>query len=170
MTEPSPQHRRLILMRHAKSAWDDPALTDHARPLNARGRRSAEALGAWLRRRGYRPEEALVSDAQRTRDTFAGLALPLTARFEPRLYHAEPPQLLARLREAKAPCVLLIAHNPGIGHFAASLLGRRPQHPRFADYPTGATLVADFPITAWHQLDPGTGQPLDFIVPRDLTD
>ena len=47
--------RRLILTRHAKSAWDDPSMDDHDRPLNDRGRRSARALGDWLASRGYDP-------------------------------------------------------------------------------------------------------------------
>ena len=41
---------RLILMRHAKSSWDDPRIDDFDRPLNARGRASATALGEWLAR------------------------------------------------------------------------------------------------------------------------
>ena len=63
--------RRLILTRHAKSDWDDPSLPDQERPLNARGRRSARALGDWLASRGYDPEEVLCSSARRTAD--AGL-------------------------------------------------------------------------------------------------
>ena len=48
-------HRRLILTRHAKSAWDDPAVNDHDRTLNGRGRRSGLELGEWLQSRGYEP-------------------------------------------------------------------------------------------------------------------
>ena len=66
---------RLILMRHTKSSWDDPWQGDHARRLNGRGRRSAEALGNWLRAKGHLPDVALSSDAVRTQETFAGLAL-----------------------------------------------------------------------------------------------
>ena len=96
-------HRRLILTRHAKSAWDDPTLADHDRPLNARGRRSALALGDWLASRGYEPEEVLCSSARRTQETWAMVAAapvevrPLL-RIEPGLYHASPDKMLTILR------------------------------------------------------------------------
>ena len=58
--------RRLVLMRHAKSSWGDPGLDDHDRPLNKRGKRSAEALGDWLRAQTIVVDEALVSSSART--------------------------------------------------------------------------------------------------------
>ena len=66
--------KRLILTRHAKSSWDDPAMADHDRPLNDRGKAAAADLGAWLASRGYIPGEVLCSDAQRTRSTWSGIA------------------------------------------------------------------------------------------------
>ena len=59
-------YRRLILTRHAKSAWDDPTLEDFDRPLNDRGRRAARALGDFMASRGYEPEEVICSPARRT--------------------------------------------------------------------------------------------------------
>ena len=61
---------RLILTRHAKSGWGDPLLSDEARPLNARGHADASALGAWLKAQDYTPDQALVSSANRTQETF----------------------------------------------------------------------------------------------------
>lgn len=162
--------KRLILMRHAKSAWNDLTLPDHDRPLNPRGERGALALGRWLRVGGYLPDQALVSTARRTVETFVGLSLPLQPVLDPRLYLADEAQLLACLREARGDCVLLIAHNPGIGALAGDLLRAPVANPRFHDYPTGATLVAEFPTERWDLLDPGTGTALDFALPRDLTD
>ena len=169
MTEQEPR-RRLILMRHAKSAWNDPALSDHARPLNRRGQRSADALGQWLVERGHLPDQALVSDAKRTQETFAGLHLDIAPDLDSDLYLAEPPRLLSALQAAQGHCVLLIAHNPGIAALAEALLADPVPHPRFIDYPTGATLVADFPIDSWRNLEPHTGRAADFITPRELTD
>ncbi|NCU19845.1 hypothetical protein EOM89_03700 [Candidatus Falkowbacteria bacterium] len=105
-------HRRLILTRHAKSAWDDPLLADHDRPLNDRGRRAARELGDWLASRGYEPEEVLCSDALRTRETWDGVAAAVlevrpVVRIEPRLYQAGPDVLMAALKAATAPTVLL---------------------------------------------------------------
>jgi phosphohistidine phosphatase len=162
--------KRLILMRHAKSDWGNPMLSDHARPLNRRGRRSASALGDWLRSEDHLPDRVLCSTAFRAAETCTLLALPVAPDLDDRLYLAEPPAMLARLRAAAGARVLMIGHNPGIADFAARLLAAPPDHDRFDDYPTGATLVADFDIDDWSALSEGTGRAVDFIIPRSLTD
>jgi phosphohistidine phosphatase len=164
--------KRLILTRHAKSAWDDPLTPDHDRPLNERGKAAAADLGQWLASRGYVPEKVLCSDAVRTRQTWSGIApaLPATPLMElkPALYHAGPDVMLAVLRHAKADCVMMIGHNPGIAEFAARLVVHPPMNEAFARYPTGATLVVDFVVDAWDQVDFGLGATVDFIVPREI--
>ncbi|MAU52687.1 MAG: phosphoglycerate mutase [Roseovarius sp.] len=160
--------KRLILMRHAKSDWADPALPDHARPLNKRGRRSARALGDWLRGAGLVPGEILCSTAARTQETCARLRLPRAPRLLDSLYMAGPEAMLDALRAAQADTVLMIGHNPGIAEFAARLVATPPAHPRFDDYPTGATLVADFEIADWADLAEHTGRAADFVIPREL--
>ena len=161
---------RLILMRHAKSSWADPGISDHDRPLNARGQRSASALGHWLRAWSYLPDAVLCSTAARTRQTLAGLNLRTVMQFLPELYHAEPKAILDALQQARGGCILLIGHNPGLGELAMQMVETPPSHPRFADFPTGATLVLDLPGEDWHALEPKSGRLVDFIVPRDLTD
>ncbi|WP_163025997.1 SixA phosphatase family protein [Chachezhania antarctica] len=162
--------RTLILMRHAKSSWGDPGLDDHDRPLNNRGRRSAVALGAWLAREGFVPDQVLCSTATRTQHTFKGLGIGVQPSLRPDLYHADPADMLAALRDATGQTVLLIGHNPGIADFAQQLVANPPQHDRFEDYPTGATLVARFDIEVWTALEPGTGAAAGFVIPRELTD
>ncbi len=161
-------HRRLILTRHAKSAWDDPTLADQNRPLNDRGRRSARALGDWMASRGYEPEEVLCSSAQRTQQTWesvAGAALetrPLL-RLEGGLYQASPDKMLAILKTATYPTVMILGHNPGISELAAMLPARAPLDPDFRRYPTCATLVVDFQIESWAEVVPGLGSVMDFV-------
>lgn len=162
--------RTLILMRHAKSSWDHPTLSDRDRPLNKRGRGAALALGDWLRDAGWRPDQALVSDAVRTRETFAGLNLPLQAEFTGALYHANPTDMQLVLEMATGDTVLMIGHNPGISEFAEVLARTPPDHRKFHDFPTGATIVLRFDIDTWDAVDKGQGEVLDFITPRDLTD
>lgn len=159
---------RLILMRHAKSAWDHPGLDDHDRPLNGRGRRSAAAMGDWLRDQGYMPDAILSSSATRTRETAAGLGFDVPASFTPPLYLAGPDAMLSALRSAQGKCVLMLGHNPGIAWFAEELVATPPAHPRFDDYPTCATLVLEFPVDRWSAVQPGTGQVLAFITPREV--
>jgi len=162
----------LILTRHAKSDWDDPTLSDHDRVLNPRGKENAPAVGRWLRDRGHLPDVALVSSARRTVETWELLAaelgrgVPMTVA--PGLYHAEAGEILAHLREATAPSVMVIGHNPGIGEFAHRIVDAPAPHPRFIDYPTCATLVARFAGDDWSGVDWWGGRVVDFVVPRDL--
>ena len=163
--------KRLILIRHAKSSWDAP-LDDHARSLNARGRRSALAVGKWLRGQGHVPEAIYSSDAARTAETTAllkeGLEAAPPVAFRSNMYHANPETLMNVLKGAEGDVVALVAHNPGIAYFAEAIVVAAPDHPRFVDYPTCATLVCDFPITTWADASPASAQVVDFIVPRDL--
>lgn len=164
--------KRLILIRHAKSAWDDPMTPDHDRPLAPRGQAAARDLGQWLASRGYIPQEVLCSDALRTRETWQGIAamLPDTPApvLKPALYQASSDVMLAVLRHASGDTVAVLGHNPGIAEFAERLVAHPPLGTEFEHYPTGATLVAEFAIESWDELNYGSGAPLDFIVPREL--
>ena len=162
----------LILTRHAKSGWDDPELRDHDRPLNERGQGDAPKIGAWLKGKGHVPGEALVSSARRTQETWERLSPELgcnvAMKTVPALYHAEANTILQQLKGAKARTVMVIGHNPGIGEFADRILAEPARHPRFIDYPTCATLIAEFPSDEWSSVGWGSGRVLDFVVPRDL--
>jgi phosphohistidine phosphatase len=165
--------RRLILMRHAKSSWADPGQADHDRPLNERGRRDAPRVGRWLRETGHAPEAALVSDARRTRETWAGVAEGLGAApnpvWEPALYHAGPEAMLRALRAAPAVgSVLMLGHQPGIGAFAAALLAAPPADAEFAKYPTAAVSIIDFDAADWASIGWGSGRLAAFVTPKAL--
>lgn len=125
-------------------------------------------MGDWLRRQGYLPDQVLCSTATRTRETLDLLKVTAPARFEPALYHASPEAMLEVLRRASGGCVLLLGHNPGIAYLAASLLRTAPDHERFDDYPTCATLVVEFDPDGWAGVRPGAGRALDFTIPADL--
>lgn len=159
---------RLTLMRHAKSAWDDPMLDDFDRVLNRRGRDSADALGTWVRENDLVPQRALVSTARRTAETFRRLMLPCPVTHLGELYHASPDAMLETLRSVPEKSVLIVGHNPGIGLLALGLSAQPPAHPRFRDYPTGATTVLEFEGTTWRDLTPMSGEVRHFIIPREL--
>lgn len=160
--------RTLILMRHAKSSWDDPVLADHDRPLNDRGVRSARAMGDWLRRGGHVPECCLSSTSRRTCETFEELGIDVPLMPTRHLYHVGPDEMMDVLSGAKEATVLMLGHNPGIAAFAERLLRRPPAHPRFADYPTCATLVARFEGNSWNETGWHEGQPIAFAIPREV--
>jgi len=162
----------LILTRHAKSTWDDPTQDDFDRPLNDRGRKSAPAIGRWLAEKGHLPDVVLVSGARRTVETWERMAhtLPETAEMQsaPALYLAEPKVVLGVLRSQSAPTIMLIGHNPGLALLATSLADSVESHPKFSQYPTGATTVFLFDVDQWSEVQAGTGQIVDFVVPREL--
>jgi phosphohistidine phosphatase len=168
--------RHLHLLRHAKSNWDQP-LADHDRPLNGRGRRSADALARHLPAAGITPRLILCSSAARTRETLerirSGLPDDVQVLVERDLYGASAGALLARVRELpdRATSAMVIAHNPGIGDLAAALAGAGD--PDMLDrvwhdnYPTGAlaSLVFD---GGWSSLAEGTAELEAYVVPRAL--
>ena len=162
----------LILTRHAKSDWDNPALDDFERPLNGRGREAALRIGKWLIAKGHLPDTVLVSGARRTVETWGRMSdlMPGTATMEsvPALYLASADVILNVLRARQSPSIMLIAHNPGIGHFARRIARRGPENKRFDAYPTGATTVLEFDAAKWSDIDWGTGELVDFVEPREL--
>jgi phosphohistidine phosphatase len=166
---------RLLLIRHAKSSWDEPGLPDHARPINARGHRGAAAIGRWLAGRAAdRPDLAIVSDARRTRETWSRLEAEtgeLPERFEPALYDASAEAIIRVLRAAPpAARLALVGHNPGVAEAARRLLADPPRSPDFAKYPTAATTVMDFDAAEWSAVDWGTGLLVAFVTPKILAE
>ncbi|WCJ34563.1 Phosphoglycerate mutase family protein [Euphorbia peplus] len=61
--------RRLVLLRHAKSSWDNSSLRDHDRPLSKSGQLDAAKVSLKLQQLGWIPQLILSSDATRTRET-----------------------------------------------------------------------------------------------------
>jgi phosphohistidine phosphatase len=116
--------RTLILFRHAKAVRAHEAESDEARGLTGRGRRDAAAAGAAMEAAGLKATLALVSTAQRTRETadhgLQGFALQ--TRFETALYHAPPEGIWDAFSAADAESVIVVGHNPGIGELASALV------------------------------------------------
>lgn len=171
--------RQLLLMRHAKSSWDDPKLSDHARPLNARGRAAAAVMRGAMAELGLAPDVILVSSSRRTLQTLEALEpwedSPLVEPMDV-LYLATLPQLLQALHGVAetARSVLLLGHNPGLHELAVHLVGPAAMTPanamtrRLAEgYPTGG--LTEFAIAGpWSTLGEGGGRLIRFVGPRDL--
>jgi phosphohistidine phosphatase len=177
MTEAVTDMRKLFLLRHAKSSWDDPASEDFDRPLNGRGRKSARRMGEYMAEQGIRPGMALVSAAARTRATWESLEPHLEGvpvSIEEGLYEASRNDLLARLRrlDDHMESVLLVGHNPGIGRLAEALAehhGESEALARLAEkFPTGALAILHLYIAHWGELEAGRGLLAAFIRPKDL--
>lgn len=146
--------KTLLVLRHAKSSWDDPALDDHERPLNKRGKRDGPRMGDLMRDFGLMPDLVISSDAMRARLTAEAVAA--AARYtgeillDRRLYLASPADILSRLREVggSARTVMIVGHNPGLEELVEHLTGE-PQ-----DMPTAALAQIVLPIAHWRHLEP----------------
>jgi len=109
---------RLLVMRHGKSSWKSDAPTDHARPLNKRGRAAAPAMAQRIHAMGWDPQQVISSDAQRTRETWACAATqleqPCMVRFTSRLYMADLRAVLDELggTDDGLTTTLALGHNP----------------------------------------------------------
>ncbi len=168
--------RQLLLLRHAKSSWEDRGIADRDRPLNARGRRAAAAMRTVMADLGLEPDLALVSSAKRTQQTLAALEpwaeTPLIEATDS-LYLAAAPALLETLQGVASTVrsVLLVGHNPGLHELAMLLMGEKADDESARrlrqGYPSGA--LAEFSVAGpWAGLDEGGGRLVRFVCPRDL--
>jgi phosphohistidine phosphatase len=171
--------KRLFLLRHAKSSWDDQRLDDADRPLAERGQAAAERMGLHMAKTGWIPDLVLCSSARRARETFErlqqGLAAAPSAKFEDDLYEADPADLfrLVQATDDAKGSLLLIGHNPEMAVFAHRLVGDGEAGARermAAKFPTAALAVIRSDLSSWGDIGPGGGFLEDFVRPRDLKD
>lgn len=168
--------RRLILMRHAKSAWSEPVLADFDRPLSRRGKRIAPMMGAYIDRERLLADYTLISPARRTRDTWQllGQAAQNAAHgFDERIYEASDSTLLGLVRAmpGKIASLMIIGHNPGLQELACALARRDRSKARRAmeeKFSTAALCVLDFAVDDWADIMPDTGLLERFVTPHRL--
>ena len=170
MTEKS-----LLLLRHAKSSWDDPELDDFDRPLARRGHDAAPLMAAEMMRLGWVPDAALVSSATRTRQTWAliheRLGRDVPATFDPNIYEASAERILAAIRatDPDRSALLVVGHNPGLEDLSVRIASPQSNSDALdrlrAKFPT--TALARFSFEgSWDEL---SNARLDaFLRPRDL--
>ena len=164
--------RHLLLVRHAKSSWDDLGLADHDRPLALRGVRALPRLREHLDRSGLRPDLVLCSSARRTVETLDGIRPVLGDRVlievDPEIYEMDDDDLLARLRTLGVGCAMAIGHNPCTQELATGLAGSGDPdtlQQLEAKLPTAAAVTLSFD-GSWADLGPGTARVDDLFMPR----
>jgi phosphohistidine phosphatase len=166
--------RRLHLLRHAKSSWDDDSVRDRDRPLAPRGRKATTRIARWARKHEIRPQLVVSSSAVRARETLAGV---LPGLGEPEvwdevaLYAASAEVLLARARTLPDETheAMLVGHNPGLADLLLQLAEPGELRDRAAaKFPTGALATLEADIATWSELEPGGARLVEFVVPREL--
>ena len=160
--------KTLLLMRHAKSSWDDGDVSDHDRPLNVRGERSAPLMARALVEAGVEPELILSSTALRARTTALAVAEAFQWRPEVRLQHslymAPAERILARAAGAPpaVATLLVVGHNPGMEDAVSDLAAMRQA------MPTAAIARFALEVASWDQLSSARGQLVQVWRPKEL--
>lgn len=161
--------KTLLLLRHAKSSWDQPDLHDHDRPLNKRGKKEAPLVGKYLKDNDLVPDLVLSSTARRAHDT--AQAAVEESGFEGQvdlyqdLYLSDTSCYLDILRclPDEARRVLVVGHNPDLEEFL-TLLTDDSEHLR-----TATLAQVDLPISSWQELNEATdGRLINLWSPRQV--
>jgi phosphohistidine phosphatase len=166
--------RRLYLLRHAKSSWDDDTLRDRDRPLAPRGRRATKRIASWARKHNVRPQLVVSSSAVRARETLQGILPGLgepEVWIEVALYAASAETLLERVRALpdEAEEAMFVGHNPGLGDLLLLLAEPGKLRERAeTKMPTGALATLEADVERWADLEPGGARVVSFVVPRQL--
>jgi phosphohistidine phosphatase len=170
--------KRLGLYRHAKSDWGDPRSRDFDRPLSARGRRGAAAMGLHIHRYGARWERIVSSPAVRCAETveigYEAIGKTYRVNWDRRIYLASSATLLDLLREMPGDpaSLLMVGHNPGLEDLIFDLVpddGSSPLRDVVEEkFPTAAFAVLELDVAQWRDAAPGCARLVHLMRPRDL--
>lgn len=161
-------YRTLLLMRHAKSSWDNPAWTDHDRPLNDRGDRDAPRMAEVLKARGLTPSHIVSSTAERAKTTAEKVAHSIGFAgeivLEPRLYLASPTEwhLVVKQLPDVHETVLCVGHNPGLEQLLRKWSGED------IEMPTAAIAIVDVTLMPWGDFDRHEVTVTDVLRPKEM--
>jgi phosphohistidine phosphatase len=144
--------KTLLLMRHAKSSWKFPELSDRDRPLNKRGEKDAPRMGKLLKEKDLIPQRIYSSTAVRACKTAEAVAEKVNYKDEiiylDSLYMAEPSAIVDVLKTVpdEIKCVLVVGHNPGMEGLVQIL-----SH-KVESLPTATVAYIKLPIKGWSEL------------------
>jgi phosphohistidine phosphatase len=160
--------KTLYVIRHAKSSWDDPTLSDFDRPLNKRGKKDAPAMGKRLKLRNVTPDLLLSSPAERALTTCHVIAeetgyAKSKIKTDKKLYHAEDAEILRIIQslDNKYACVWIFGHNPGLTDFV-NLLANAD----IDNVPTCGVVACAINVQSWDEAGKGKGSVIFFDYPK----
>ena len=161
--------KRLYLIRHAKSSWNHPGLSDFERPLNKRGLRDAPVMGERLAKKTIGLDLMVSSPAVRAITTARMLAEKLgypeseIAENEA-IYGAHWSGLMEVVQNLKdeSETVMLLGHNPGFTMLAEYLTDTQVDN-----MPTCSVFGADFDVASWGDVSRGKGSLVHYDFPKN---
>ncbi len=164
--------KQLLLIRHAKSSWDDPSLSDFERPLNERGKKDAPAMAKKLKDKKIKIDAFVSSPAKRARQTCKYFAKEFDFKkkdivLEPKLYEAGEESFYKTVEDLKNKWdrVAIVSHNPGITSFANSLT-----ETKIDDMPTSSIFAIKIDTDKWKNFRAAKKEFWLFDYPKITTD
>jgi phosphohistidine phosphatase len=158
--------KTLVIVRHAKSSWNDPGLSDHQRPLSKRGLKDAPIMGARLADWGPPVDRIISSSATRALTTAElithEMGLPWDEiQIEDALYHATEEEVIDLINEQDdyLDGLMLFGHNPGLTYLVNDLSDLD-----LDNLPTCGVVVLQFEVNSWSEIgdEIATSAELDF--------
>jgi len=159
--------KKLLILRHAKSSWDNPDLADFDRPLNQRGVIASPFMGELIARKQYLPEVIISSPAKRASQTAllvkASSGSNADVKYDERIYEASPQALRQVVSELgdDTSSAMIVGHNPGIEGFIKYLTGR------LESMPTAALASITLNIDSWSDLSIDCGEIQEILRPKE---
>lgn len=170
--------KKLTLLRHAKSGWDDPVARDFDRPLNPKGRRAAHRIGEYFRSNAIHFDHVAASPAVRVIETIEhvaeGTGGVIAPSWDKRIYLASAVSLLDVVQETddQHDSLLLVGHNPGLEDLVLLLVPDSAEDQARDQveekFPTASIAEISFQVDHWEDIRPNSGTLSLFLRPRDL--
>ncbi len=163
--------RSLYLVRHAKSSWDTPGLSDLERPLNKRGKQDAPMMGKLLKNLGEIPDLIITSPAKRANSTAKRIATEIDYNekviiINDLLYMADIENFIEVIKDVneKFKKIMIFSHNYGITDFANYI-----STSDIENIPTCGVVKIDFKFDSWNKIKKEKGKLVFFEYPKKYT-
>lgn len=164
--------KTLYLVRHAKSSWDNPALTDFERPLNDKGRKAAPLIAKYLLEKGFIPQHYVSSPANRAITTARLFADKMdfprkSIQIDARIYNSNNHELLRVIQSLNDSfdTIALFGHDTSITVTTEELSNQR-----FLHFPTCGVAGIKLNVNSWAEVKEGVGELLFFYFPKGVKD
>ena len=165
--------KQILILRHAKSSWEQENLKDFDRPLAPRGIHDAPMMGEFLRDIGEKPQQVISSTAQRAKETsqyvvdaFGGAVNEV--QWDEDLYYGNAESYLEAIQrqDDRVDRIMLVGHNPMVEAITSGLVGSQNQ--ASVRMPTAALVCVQTFAIRWERINWGTSQLKWMMIPKVL--